>query len=157
MNGIDYTNDRVTYGFFDAFVLDVRPKLISKRGGTKLSVKGFGFVNSGTSELKAKFATQTGDELVCNGVSPCESPATFVDKNTMYTYSVAHSSVEYQDRTSVLPTDPIQLEVSVYNSTYTENGIELYYIYDPEFETINRESAPRNIQVPLQIKTNFFW
>lgn len=34
MNGFDYTNDMVTYGFFDAFVLSVHPRLIVKRGGT---------------------------------------------------------------------------------------------------------------------------
>jgi len=88
MNGIDYTNDRVTYGFFDAFVIDVQPKLISKKGNTKITIKGFGFVNSGQSELKSKIVTRTGEDFVCNGVSPCESPATFVDKNTMWTYGL---------------------------------------------------------------------
>lgn len=67
MNKRDFTNDHVTYGFYDAFVLDVQPKLISKRGGTKLTIKGFGFVNSGTGELQSKFGTIDQGELNCNG------------------------------------------------------------------------------------------
>ena len=66
MNGKDYTNDRVTYGFYDAFVLDVQPRLISKRGGTKLNILGFGFVNSGSSEITTKFGSKKS-ELDCNG------------------------------------------------------------------------------------------
>ena len=58
MNGRDFTNDHVTYGFYDAFVLDVQPKLISKRGGTKMNIKGFGFVDSG-AEIWSKFGSKT--------------------------------------------------------------------------------------------------
>ena len=46
MNGNDYTNDHVTYGYFDAFVIDVNPKLIPIQGGTNLTMTGFGFVDS---------------------------------------------------------------------------------------------------------------
>lgn len=82
MNGRDYTNDKVTYGFFDAFVLDVAPRLISKRGGTKLSIRGFGFVNSGSSEIATKFGSKNG-VLDCNRASPCTVPAKFLDKHTI--------------------------------------------------------------------------
>jgi len=49
------------------------------------------------------------------------------------------------------------VEVSVYGGSYTENEIEVYYIYDPEYRKINRNSVPRNMQVPLLIETEFFW
>jgi len=49
------------------------------------------------------------------------------------------------------------VEVSVYGNSYTENDIEVYYIYDPEYRKINRNSVPRNMQVPLLIETEFFW
>ena len=67
MNGKDFTNDHVTYGFFDAFVLSVNPKLIVKRGGTKLTVRGFGFVYSDEASMKAKFGTKELGGLNCNG------------------------------------------------------------------------------------------
>lgn len=75
MNGRDYTNDHVTYGFYDAFVLDVAPRLISKRGGTKLSIRGFGFVDSGSSQIMSKFSSSAYGELTCNGKSPCTNSA----------------------------------------------------------------------------------
>lgn len=56
-NGEDYTHDNNTYGFFDPFILDVIPRLISARGTTRVRLYGFGFVNSSTSELKSKYAT----------------------------------------------------------------------------------------------------
>jgi len=49
------------------------------------------------------------------------------------------------------------VEVSVYGNSFTENEIEVYYIYDPEYRKINRSSVPRNMQVPLLIETDFFW
>ena len=63
MNGKDYTNDHVTYGFYDAFVLDVTPRLISRRGGTRLSVIGFGFVNSGSSDQRHRCRDSLISEL----------------------------------------------------------------------------------------------
>ena len=51
----------------------------------------------------------------------------------------------------------MSVEVSVYGSSYTENQIEVYYIYDPEYKSVNRNSVPRNMQVPLLIDTNFYW
>ena len=88
MNGRDFTNDKVTYGFYDAYVLDVQPKLISKKGGTLLSVKGFGFVDSGASETYSKFSSKLSGELHCSEQSPCTQSAQFVDKNTMTTVSL---------------------------------------------------------------------
>ena len=53
--------------------------------------------------------------------------------------------------------NPMTVEASVYENNYTENEIEVYYIYDPEYKSINRNTVPRNMQVPLFIETNFFW
>ena len=156
MNGFDYTNDHVTYGFFDAFVLSVNPRLVVKRGGTKLTVRGFGFVNSESSQMKSKFRSKIEGDLLCNTVKPCVVAASFVDKNTMMTESLAQSVVKYQDGSSI-GTDGFTVDVSVYGGQFTDNKIEVYYIYDPEYISINRESVPRNLQVPLLIETNFFW
>ena len=156
MNERDYTNDKVTYGFYDAFVLDVAPRLISKRGGTKLSIKGFGFVNSGSTEIVSKFGSKTRGELVCDAKTPCLAPAKFVDKHTITTQSLPQSVVNYDDNSNI-GENPMTVEVSVYGASYTENGIEVFYIYDPEYKKVNRNSVPRNMQVPLLIETNFFW
>lgn len=39
----------------------------------------------------------------------------------------------------------MSVEVSVYGNTFTENEIEVFYIYDPEYKSINRDSVPRNM------------
>ena len=47
MNGDDYTTDGLTYGYFDPYILEVHPRLISTTGNTVVKVKGIGFVDSG--------------------------------------------------------------------------------------------------------------
>jgi len=54
MNGIDYTNSQKTYGFFDPYIIDAKPRLISVKGTTLVTVKGLGFVDSG--QLDSKFS-----------------------------------------------------------------------------------------------------
>ena len=122
MNGKDYTNDKVTYGFYDAFVLDVAPRLISKRGGTKLWIRGFGFVNSGSNEISAKFGSMQG-ELDCNRNVPCTVPAKFLDKHTIQAESLPQSTVAYASSGENIAEHPMTVEVSVYGASYTENDI----------------------------------
>ena len=158
MNGKDFTNDKVSYGFYDAFVLDVQPRLISKRGGTKMTIKGFGFVDSGNSEISAKFGTLIpNDDITCAGHSTCTTPAKFVDKHTITTDSLPQSSLAYRNQNRNIGEDPMTVEVSVYGDSYTENDIQVYYIYDPDFKSVNRPSVIRNMQVPLLIETDFHW
>lgn len=82
LNGEDYTNDQKTYGYFDPYVLDAIPRLISVDGTTIVLVKGFGFVNSGNT--LAKFDSEK-DHLVTDGKQDCIKTATFIDKNTLET------------------------------------------------------------------------
>lgn len=46
LNSKDYTNDKQNYGYFDPYVLNAEPRLISVEGTTIVRIKGFGFVNS---------------------------------------------------------------------------------------------------------------
>jgi len=47
VNGESYTDDNKTYGYFDPFVLDAVPRLLSTSGKTSVDIKGIGFVNTG--------------------------------------------------------------------------------------------------------------
>lgn len=49
-NEIDFTNDGHTYGYYDPYVLNAEPRLISTDGTTKVRIKGFGFVNSNSTK-----------------------------------------------------------------------------------------------------------
>ena len=44
MNGVDFTNDHVTYGFMDPYVIDIQPRLFSPKGTTIANMTGYGFV-----------------------------------------------------------------------------------------------------------------
>lgn len=63
VNGEDYTNDGKTYGYFDPYVLNAEPRLISVDGTTVVKIKGFGFVNS--TQEKSLFSSPTSNTLVC--------------------------------------------------------------------------------------------
>ena len=82
MNGNDYTNDHVSYGYFDAYVIDVNPKLIPLQGGTNLTMTGFGFVDS-EEGIKSKFGSKENGDFACNTGTPCVKPAKFIDKHTV--------------------------------------------------------------------------
>ena len=43
-NGLDYTNDGITYGFTDPYILGVSPRMISAAGTTMITLSGYGFV-----------------------------------------------------------------------------------------------------------------
>ena len=63
LNGIDYTADKKTYGYFDPYVLNAEPKLMAIDGSTIIRIKGFGFVNSG--EVKALFNGTQDKKIQC--------------------------------------------------------------------------------------------
>lgn len=94
VDGNEYTHNHKTYGFFDAYLLDVQPRLVSKLGGTPMKLSGFGFVNTGPEELKSKFSTKDKGELSC-GSSPCIHDAEFESKNVMRTKSVPQGTLFY--------------------------------------------------------------
>jgi len=65
-NGIDFTNDGVKYGFMDPYVLDIKPKLISSKGTTEVTMYGYGFVQMEESSSVIQMM-QGGNALTCNG------------------------------------------------------------------------------------------
>jgi hypothetical protein len=118
INGESYTSDNKTYGYFDPFVLDASPKLLSTTGETKVQVKGLGFVDSG--QCKAAYTNHTsGYELQCNG-SPCARSAVFVDKNTLNTTSFPQSEVAYPSGHNVF-WDPMYIDALVWGDQFTKN------------------------------------
>lgn len=44
MNGLDFTNNNVTYGFMDPYILNIQPRLFSPKGTTNATLYGYGFV-----------------------------------------------------------------------------------------------------------------
>jgi hypothetical protein len=63
LNGIDFTQDKVKYSYYDAFVLDLSPHIGKTEGGTQIAVKGYGFADTG--QLKCRFGSDQ-NPLLCN-------------------------------------------------------------------------------------------
>lgn len=108
VNGESYTNDNKTYGYFDPFVLDASPKVLSQDGTTKVQIKGIGFVDSG--QCKAVYDNRT-NQLYC-GSNQCIKSATFVDKNTLNTTSFPQNEMKYYSGTGV-GIDPMYIDALV--------------------------------------------
>lgn len=76
INDESYSNDNLTYGYFDPFVLDAKPKLIHVDGSTKLSIIGLGFVDS-KGLLKAQYSKRKSP-IVCGAdLADCQVKASF--------------------------------------------------------------------------------
>jgi hypothetical protein len=134
-NGQDFSTSVITYGYFDPYLIKVSPTLIEMKGGTNVTLSGFGFVFSDPAEIKAKFLSATGGELKCGSQSPCILPATFVSKNLIWTESPDFSSLTHvSDGSSVNVTEDIVVEVTVYNNHFTKNRLTVRYMKPPVFK-----------------------
>jgi hypothetical protein len=61
-NGVDFTNSRLNYGYFDPFIIRVKPNLISSTTQSRLKIHGFGFISpDNLSDIKVKFTSPKGD------------------------------------------------------------------------------------------------
>ncbi len=132
-NGQDFTNDKLTYGFFDPFVLSVSPRLISTKGTTRVRLYGFGFVNSSSADLKSMYGSVDNGPLVASGQA-CVREAEFIDKNTMETSTFPESMVTYKNDGSRVGKNGITVEASVLNNIFTENNVEVWYYEEPIYK-----------------------
>jgi hypothetical protein len=155
-NGEDYTHDNFTYGFFDPYILDVQPRLISMKGTTLVRLYGFGFVNSTGTDLKAKFGTKTRGDLECSG-KKCVEMATYIDKTTIETPTFPQNNVFYKDNGDNIKFDGMTTEACVYGSTYTDNQIEIWYYDDPIYSELSSYGSPANMEKPIFATTDFKW
>jgi len=94
INGKDWTNDGKTYGYFDPFVLRAEPALISVDGTTIVLIKGFGFVN--TTSSNSLISSTSKLTLLCQS-KPCVREANYIDKNTLTTTTFPQSLVNYNE------------------------------------------------------------
>ena len=156
-NGVDFTNSKLTYGYFDPFIIRVQPNLVTQTKASKLLLHGFGFIDpDNVNDIKVKFTSPKG-ELTCNGKSPCVVPATYIDKNTVSTNSLPMSSLAYPEDKPVQIGDPIFAEVTLVGNLFTDNKIPFYYHEDPVYNKPSRDSVPNNLQQPIIIDTDFHW
>lgn len=147
LNGFDYSNDNITFGFYDPYVIDASPRLIATDGSTRVTVKGLGFVDS--HETKVLF-NNDADKLKCPG--DCVKEADFLDKNHIVADTPPQSELQYVSTGKSVSWEAFYVEASVYNNDFTDNQVALYYYEDPSYDAYSGET-PANIQTEIMIGT----
>ena len=143
INGESYTSDNNTYGFFDPYVLDAKPRLISTDGSTTVAIQGIGFVDSG----QAKALFRGSKQIVCGGIgAECSKKASFQDKRTLITSTFAQSDMKYKGTDKSVLWDAVSFDATVIGDEYTQNGVEVFYYQDPKLLSTNIQEAPANLQ-----------
>ena len=143
LNSLDYTNDGKNYGYFDPYVVNALPRLISVEGTTKVRIKGFGFVNS--NQTKSLFSSPTTNTLLCGG-SPCIKDAIFIDKNTLETTTYPQSTVYLKETGENILWEAMNIDASVYENDFTDSNVQVFYYEEPNFGDLSNDESPANVR-----------
>ena len=153
MDGEDFTTDNLEYGFFDPYILSVEPKLVSTKGGTPLSIKGYGFVNVSSDRIRVRYGTRERP-LVCGAThSPCVVNARYINKNEIQCETLPQRDMNYDSDKSNVNFDEFAVEVSLFEAEYTHNNITIMYYDESVVTSIEPNWAPSNDATPLIAKT----
>jgi len=87
----------------------------------------------------------------------CVQLATYVDKNTIRTKTLPQQNLFLSTSKKNIEQTPFTVEASVYNHEFTENNIEVWYIFDPWFKQVSRNQSPKNLALPVLVETEFYW
>ena len=157
VNGVDFSNDKKQFGFYDPFVLHASPILISTTGSTKLEIKGFGFVDSSKyGKLKALYDNDAGEYYWSDDKkNKWVMDAKYVDKNKLIAQTVPMDTISTKSNKKVKAFDPINVEISVYDDKFTSNHIKVYYYEEPEYSSTDPQSASANLETSVFIETDF--
>ena len=156
VNGMDWSNDGKTYGYFDPYVLRAEPALVSVDGTTKIQIIGFGFVNSSTSKSMVR-ASSPAFTLVCQG-KPCIRDATFINQNVIETYINPQSIINYKENDQNILWDAMSIDASIHGGNFndfTDNGVQIFFYEDPDYKELSVDESPANIQTQLYVTTDF--
>lgn len=153
LNGLDFSNDKVTFGYIDPFILGVAPRLISSKGTTKVALKGYGFVRMEDSKMQTVLKSE-GNTLTC-GPQPCTKTYTVINEKlcTVDTFPQA----EVMNAAKPIDFDPINIDIMNPDGDYDPNEIDIWYYKDPVFKGISSQFAYINEQKPLILSTDFSW
>jgi hypothetical protein len=153
LNGHDWTHDQVKYSYYDAFVLDIHPKIGRMEGGTEVSILGYGFADTG-DELRVRLGSDD-EPLQCSTSPNCEFPATYVNDREIRFSTPPATTITCQYSGRCINTDPIDVEVSLYNHAYTNNHIKFQYILEPEYTHLDHPVGGANGGAYLNAIANF--
>jgi len=82
-NGLDFTNDDVSYGFTDPYILGIQPRMISASGATQLTLSGYGFVQLDDQHSVIVVKDRRNEPMQC-GSSICTKVYKVQDEHTAH-------------------------------------------------------------------------
>ena len=156
LNGIDYTTSSATYTFYDAFVLAVDPPYVPVEGHTIVRLIGYGFADTGECKVKL-LDPLTGNSLICNS-GPCIIPATYISQSEIQFTAPAQAVVSDENLNNI-GFRRFVVEVSVYEDSYTNNGMEIQYFQQPIVGPLTSDGSPvifhvntlKTVRTPVKI------
>jgi hypothetical protein len=130
MNGIDWSGDRVKFAYVDPFVLQVRPRLISPTGSTKLFVEGYGMAHTGDdSKQRIAFKHYPDNKLLTVGGQPASKVYKVHDENLVEVGTYPQADLE--NGNSNIAFDPFIVSIMNPDGEYDPNDISIYYYAEP--------------------------
>ncbi len=148
-----YTSDNKEFGFYDPFVWNVKPKMVSRRGNTTIRIHGYGFVNTTGSSLKVRYGYLHKPLLCRNG--PCVVMGKYIDKNTIEAQTFPYKDVVYSNTGLPLNRDEFAVEVSVYGDDFTRNNATIFYFEEPTYGEPAPPQVASNGNETMLIPTNY--
>lgn len=148
-----YTSDGKEFGFYDPFVWNVKPKMVSRKGNTTIRIHGYGFVNTTGTSLKVRYGL-TNRPLLCRG-GPCTVMGKYIDQNNIEAQTFPYKDVVYADTGTPLDKDEFAVEVSVYGDDYTNNNATIFYFLEPDYSDPRPPQVAANGNETMLIPTNF--
>lgn len=152
-NGVDFTHDGVKFGYFDPLIEDIRPRLVSPRGGSPLHITGYGFVQM--AERSQTVVKSQGATMQCGSAS-CTQPYTVQDENHATVMSLEQAEVNSPDGANV-GFAAWQVNMMDPDGGYTPNNIDLHYYEEPTVDTSGGLFAFADEEKVLVMPTNFNW
>ena len=147
-----YTNDRKEFGVYEAFIWNVKPNMVSRKGNTTIRIHGYGFVDTG-EELKVRYGSRK-NKLTCKG-KPCIVQGRYIDKNNIEAETLPYDDVVYESSGKHLDDDEFPVELSVYGDDYTNNNVTIFYFAEPIYGDPIPNQVPANGDEPLFMVTDY--
>lgn len=80
LNGEDFTTNKLQYGYYDPYILNIYPRLINPNGTTEITMFGYGFVDSTVYKyLKVKY--DNSEKAISCGGGKCTLYGQYISKN----------------------------------------------------------------------------
>jgi len=154
MNDQDYTNNGVTFGYIDPYILGVSPRLVSSRGTTKLRLDGYGFVQMEDDKTLVDFMSDNAG-LQCSG-GVCTRTYRVENENVAEVEACVQDNVLKPSGVNI-GYDAFTVNMMDPAGNFAKNDIDLWYYRDPVFNSLSSSFAYANEHKPIMVNTNFFW